>query len=247
VSKSFGSLALLVLLTSLLATVAAPSRAAEHVGAFDSVAIVPAAPTSVDRIRITIEGFWTCPSLSAPEVAGRLIVLVFDAGPCLAPPSHHVFERTVAPLDPGPWALVILGDYEGSVLYQQQLQVADAGTPAEPDGPFLVSSEVPGFRFKVRITDPDGSSRAGTFEAGCLAETLCASGALAGRPEVLLRVVGPKPNGYLWPTFVRFTTSMVEVWVENTDSAEVKYYRLAGTVPGGDELDGGFDRGGFSP
>jgi hypothetical protein len=236
--KPLGLLALL-----LVATAAAPARA----DAFDSVTIEPAAPTSVDRIRITIEGFWTCPRLSAPEMAGRLVVLAFDAGSCLAPPTHWVFERIVAPLDPGPWALVILGDYEGSVLHQQQLQVADAGTPIPPDGPYLVSPEVPGFRFKVRLTDPDGTSRPGTFEAGCLAETLCASGALAGRPEVLLRVVGPKPNGYLWPTFVRFTTAMVEVWVEREDTAEVKYYRLAGTVPGGDELDAGFDRFGFSP
>ena len=230
-------------LALLLAATAVPCRAE----VFDSVVMEPAAPTSVDRIKITIEGFWTCPSLSAPEVVGHLLVLAFDAGPCLAPPTHQVFERFVAPLDAGPYALVILGDYEGSVLHQEQFQVADAGTPEPPDGAFLTSPEVPGFRFKVRITDPDGASRPGAFEAGCLAETLCASGALAGRSEVLLRVVGPKPNGYLWPTFVRFTTSMVEVWAEKTDTGELKYYRLAGTVPGGDELDGGFDRFGFTP
>lgn len=164
-------------------------------------------------VRIVVEGSWTCPSLSSPEVVGRLVVLSLAGCGSLAPPTHHVLARFAPPLDPGPYTLVILDDFDGALLHQQPFEVTDAGTPPPPEGEFL--------------------------------ETVCASGALPGRSEVLVRVVGPKPNGYLRPTFVRFTTSMVEVWVERTATGEVRYYRLAPTVPGGDELEAGFDRFGF--
>lgn len=216
-------------------------------GYFDSVVIDPAEPTSLEPIRIVIEGFWTCPTTSAPEVVGRLVVVAFYPGDCLAPPTHHVIERFVPPLDAGRYELVVLEDYGGTPLHQQTFVVTDAGTPEPPAGEYLVSDEVPGFRFKVRITGQRGNSRPGTLEEVCLPETVCAGGAVPGRTEVLLRVVGPKPNGYLWPTFVRFTTSMVEVWLERIETGEVKYYRLAPTVPGGDELEAGFDRVGFEP
>jgi hypothetical protein len=228
----------------LLSIGAAPSPVLAAAG-FDSIVLEPAEPSSLDPVRIVVEGSWTCPSLSSPEVVGRLVVLSFAECGSLAPPTHHVLARFAPPLDPGSYTLVILDDFDGALLHQQPFEVTDAGTPPPPEGEFLTSEEVPGFRFKVRITDQGGGSRPGTFEEDCLPETVCASGALPGRSEVLLRVVGPKPNGYLWPTFVRFTTSMVEVWVERTATGEVRYYRLAPTVPGGDELEAGFDRFGF--
>jgi hypothetical protein len=235
------------LVPSIVCLLAVASNLPVCAQAIDSVTVEPAEPTSVDRIRILVEGVWTCPRLSAPEVVDRLVVLSLGPDPCLAPPTRQVFTRYVRPLAPGPYSLVVLDGFDGTVLRRQRFEVTDAGAPPLPGGELLTSTAVPGFRFKVRITDPGGDSRPGTLEPDCLPETLCTAGALEGRTEVLLRVVGPKPNGFLWPTFVRFTTSTVEVWVEKSDTSEVKYYYLPGAVPLSDELDGGFDRVGFVP
>lgn len=112
--------------------------------------------------------------------------------------------------------------------------------PEPPAGGWFTTPAVPGFRVNVRITGAPG-----VHQEPCIAETLCLSGALPGRPEVFVRVVGPKPNGRLWPTLVKFTTSEVEVWVEQLGSGERKYFRLPGVEEGSGVLTGLFDRGGF--
>ena len=117
--------------------------------------------------------------------------------------------------------------------------------PPPPAGPPLTSEHLPGYAVKVRIGGQDGIS--GQAEPACIPETLCVSGALAGRSEVFVRVVGPKPNGKLWPTLVKFTTSTVEVWIEQLATGLVRYYRLEGASPGSSELPGLFDRDGFPP
>ena len=99
----------------------------------------------------------------------------------------------------------------------------------------------------MRITNQAGASLAGDREPTCLPETVCVSGALPGRSEVFLRIVGPKPNGYLWPTLVKLSTSTVEVWIERTTDGLLRYYELPGARPGDDELPGLFDRYGFPP
>jgi len=119
--------------------------------------------------------------------------------------------------------------------------------PPPPPGPWLTSPDLPGFRVKVRITPQGGAPLLGSAESVCIPETLCVSGALAGRSEVFVRVVGPKPNGRLWPTLVKFSTSEVEVWIEQLSTGEVEYYLLEGARPGFDELPGLFDREGFEP
>ena len=119
--------------------------------------------------------------------------------------------------------------------------------PPPPPGPWLTSPDLPGFRVKVRITPQGGAPLLGSAEPVCIPETLCVSGALAGRSEVFVRVVGPKPNGRLWPTLVKFSTSEVEVWIEQLSTGEVEYYLLEGARPGFDELPGLFDREGFEP
>lgn len=124
-------------------------------------------------------------------------------------------------------------------------QFVSEGAPPLPPGPFLTTAEIPGFRFKVRITG--ATPVAGTAVSNCLDETLCVAGAVPGRAEVLARVVGPKPNGYLWPTLVKFTTSKVEVWIEQSATDEIRYYVLRGAAPSFDELPGLFDRKGFLP
>jgi len=119
--------------------------------------------------------------------------------------------------------------------------------PPPPPGPWLTADSLPGFRVKVRITPQAGAPITGSREPVCIPETLCISGALPGRSEVFVRVVGPRPNGRLWPILVKFSTSQVEVWIEQLATGEVEYYLLEGARPGFDELPGLFDREGFRP
>ncbi|MFP3941841.1 MAG: hypothetical protein ACLF0P_16220 [Thermoanaerobaculia bacterium] len=143
--------------------------------------------------------------------------------------DHLLFGGTNEPAGQGLWALPI-GDFD----------------PPPPAGPWLSSGNVPGFSFQVRIT---GGSEPipGTLEPSCIPETACVSGAVPGRSEVFVRVVGPKPNGRLWPTLVKFSTSTVEVWIRQEATGAVRYYELEGARPGVDELPGLFDRTGFEP
>lgn len=113
--------------------------------------------------------------------------------------------------------------------------------PDPPAGPYLTSPLVPGFRYKVRLA----GNLAGKSESACLVQTACVSGAVAGRPEVLLRVVGPRPNGRLWPTIVRFTTAQVEVWIEQIATGTRRYYLLPALDPDSSDLGGTVDRDGF--
>jgi len=68
-----------------------------------------------------------------------------------------------------------------------------------------------------------------------------------GRSELFVRIVGPKPNGYLWPNLVRFTTSQLEVWIRQKSSGDVRYYLLPQASATEGKLDGLFDRLAFLP
>ena len=72
---------------------------------------------------------------------------------------------------------------------------------------------------------------------------------MAGRAEIFVRVVGPKPNGMLWPTLVKFSTSRIEVWIEQMATGERQYYDLSAVAPGDQilTLDGLADKLGFEP
>ena len=133
-----------------------------------------------------------------------------------------------------------------NIPVQPQFNWKGLGLPP-PTGPYLTTPQIPGFRFKVRITIPSGGRPLVHMESDCIAETLCVSGALPGRSEVFLRVVGPKPNSYLWPTLVKFTTSKVEVWIEKLNTGQVQYYLLPESSPDSGDLAGLFDRFGFLP
>jgi ELWxxDGT repeat protein len=125
------------------------------------------------------------------------------------------------------------------------LPITAPPSPAPPAGAWITSEEMPGFRVKARITA--GGAVQPVRKEPCIAQTLCLSGAVRGRPELFVRVVGPKPNGYLWPTLVRFTTSTVEVWIEQLKTGITQYYRLEGVTPDSSELNGLVDRQGFRP
>jgi hypothetical protein len=147
-------------------------------------------------------------------------------------------------------APVILEASDGATLDALSASPAAAAgaDPAPPAGPWLETPRVPGFRAKVRIT-AGPAVVAGARETDCIAETLCVSGALRGRSEVFIRVVGPRPNGYLWPTLVKFSSSRVEVWIERKGNGQTRYYDLAAVEAGEDlvELAGLADKLGFSP
>lgn len=146
---------------------------------------------------------------------------------------------------PLPEAGVLVLWEEGGALLARTVEPSEIEPPG--DGPALITPAISGFRFWVRITSQGGKERWGAREDACIGETLCVSGAVPSRSEVLVRVVGPKPNGYLWPTIVKLSTSQVEVWIEQERTGTVQYYLLEGASPGFDVLPGLFDRGGFPP
>lgn len=121
------------------------------------------------------------------------------------------------------------------------------GSQPPPPGPWLTTGEQPGFDFKVRVTPAGGAPILGNRETRCISETLCASGALPGRPEVFVKVIGPRPNGFLWVQISRFTPSQVEVWVRQVSTGDVRYYRLAPVAAASDDVSGAQDRRAFSP
>lgn len=114
----------------------------------------------------------------------------------------------------------------------------------QPPGRWIESRMVPGFRVQARLTE-NGKTRLLTREPCNVAETFCLNGATAGVPDLLVRVTGPKPNGFYWPMMARFTPATYEVWIQQRKTGKVRYYRLSAPPAGSSQLDGLFDRQGF--
>lgn len=114
-----------------------------------------------------------------------------------------------------------------------------------PSG-FFSDPNYPDFCFRVNIGNP-GSTIPGTREPDCIPETVCVSGALPGRSELFTRIIGPRPNGFLWPTLVRFTPSRLVVDILQVSTSQLNTYELPAIPPGTDELPGIQDRTGFLP
>jgi plastocyanin len=112
---------------------------------------------------------------------------------------------------------------------------------------FLTTPAFPDFRFRVRIFQSSGESILGRKEDACLPETLCVSGALPGRSEAFVRIIGPRPNGFLWPTIVRFTPSRMVVEIQQISTAILNTYELPAVPADSDSLSGLQDREGFLP
>ncbi len=117
------------------------------------------------------------------------------------------------------------------VLYDD-VRFCRSGTCAVQLGPDLTTAAFPGFRFRVTIEGGDNAI-AGEKETACLPETLCVSGALPGRTELELRLIGPRPNGYLWLQAVRFTPSRVVIRAEQIATGVVREYVLPAVGPAG--------------
>jgi hypothetical protein len=129
----------------------------------------------------------------------------------------------------------------GNSAYSNVVSVTTQGGGGGGDG-FVTTPELPGFRFRVTINDQPTRR-----ENDCIPETLCVSGAVPGRSEVFVRIVGPRPNGFLWPNLVKFTTSRVVVEIQQLSSGTTKTYVLEGVGPQSNDLTGFFDRMGFLP
>lgn len=139
----------------------------------------------------------------------------------------------------------------GNPLFVQHLLggiqwTAEAGPAPQPSPPAvepITSPEIPNFRFWVRISN----RRIGTEVNDCLPDTVCVATSIPDRAEVLLRIIGPRPNGYLWPEIVRFNTTKTEVWIQQITTGATKYYVLPAVPQSSGTLPGLIDRTGFRP
>jgi hypothetical protein len=111
---------------------------------------------------------------------------------------------------------------------------------------WLTSSEFPDFRFRVQFTPGTGPFY-GAKESDCLPDTLCVSSELRGRTAVLLRIIGPRPNGYLWFQATRFPAQQVDIEVQQLSTGVVKTYRLDRLDPDDTQIPGRLDRTAFLP
>lgn len=176
--------------------------------------------------------------------AGGGVLRSRDGGEDWTPVSRGLASLRINELSFGPDGLYAA---TAGGLYRLD-EAAGAREPLPPEElPWIEDPTYPGFRFKVRIAQGDGESISGVREAACLPETVCFSGAVPVRSELFVRIVGPKPNGWLWPTLVKFSTSEIEVWIHQLETGRLRHYRLRGARPGFDELPGLFDRFGFQP
>jgi hypothetical protein len=122
--------------------------------------------------------------------------------------------------------------------------VTQAGpAPPPPSGAWLTTSQLTSFQFKVRIN----GAALGTQVGDCVPETLCVAGAIPTRSELFLRIIGPRPNGFLWAQVIRFTTSRLEVWVQRTSGGPIRYYDLPAVSQDSAILSGLVDKEAFTP
>ncbi len=185
---------------------------------------------AVDAKRVFLGLSW------APTAdANNLLIAADGSDPDLAP----AYVQT----DEGGWRKVM----ESVQLVPALLGIrTEASGATPPVGPWLATTALQDFRFKVRIT-PGAQQIVGVLETDCVPETLCVSGAVPGRSEVFVRIVGPRPNGFLWPSIVKLTVSQVEVWIEQLSSGQLRYYKLPAQGPGDMTLPGLVDREAFEP
>ena len=117
---------------------------------------------------------------------------------------------------------------------------------SDPDG-WFTSPVYPDYRFRVEIKPSNQPPFFGEPVSECLGEAVCVAGALPGRAGTIIRIIGPRNNGKLWPTIVKLTPTEIVVSIEQIPTGVVQTYTLRGARPGFDELPGLFDREGFDP
>ncbi len=211
---------------------------------------VPAAPsnlraTALSSTEVDLEWNDNSNNETAFRVEGRTGSGAFQD---LGGVSANATGAVITNLDPGTAYTfrVRARNASGDSPYSNQATVTTPGGGGGGDG-FITSPAFPDFRFRVRITPAGGTEILGARETACLPETLCVSGAVPGRSEVFIRVIGPRPNGFLWPTIVRFTPSQVQVEIQQISTGAQQIYLLRAVSPESDELPGLQDRMGFLP
>jgi hypothetical protein len=198
---------------------------------------------------------WTTPG--NPDPSGGLYQNVISLRPfdLAAQPTGNAEDVPTTTLYAGPF---LTGGRGGALVTWRTSQISPVvegfvvgpagGSSGTPSAPLAIESpDLPAFRIWVRFTPPSSAPTWGTPVEPCLAQALCAAGSLPSRAEVIVRVIGPKPNGFLWPQIVRFTTDPVEVWVQQKATGEIRYYALPEGSPESETLTGRFDRFGFRP
>ncbi len=150
-------------------------------------------------------------------------------------------------LVPTPLEAGVTGSYTLTLQCQNTGGGGGGGGNPPPDDGFFSDPQYPDFRFKVEIEPTGGTAIDGTHLTECQEDTVCVAGAVADRPEVYIRILGPRPNGYLWPTLVRFTPSKVTVQIKQVSTGEMQTYTLDAVPAGTDDLPGLQDRMGFLP
>ena len=202
-------------------------------------------PAGTRELRVGVNG----------EVGKGNVDLYLRAGAPVTPESADCASERTTPFEicrvaspaRGTWHALVVRR-AGSPRFQITTTFfADAVPPPPPPGEWLTSPDLPGFRAKARITPAGSAPFAGRRTEDCIAETLCIEGALAARPEAFLKVIGPRPNGFLWVQVSRFTPSAIELWVEQLSTGEINYYRLPAVGPGDADVPGLQDRQAFTP
>lgn len=118
-------------------------------------------------------------------------------------------------------------------------------TPEPPSEGWFTDPDFPGFRFNVVVGEGELATP-GEPEPACIGEAVCVAGALPGRSELVFRLIGPRPNGFLWLQLVRFTPSAIELWVDQEGGA-LQHYRIPAVPRSSDALPGLEDRQAFEP
>lgn len=201
----------------------------------------------------TYVGFYAFVGLDGQTVTIDMMSTAFDTYLALLDPASEVVaedddggtgtnSRIVYTLDQNSdeWTIAAFSFFPNITgPYTLRLQCSSA------DG-FFSDPQYPDFRFRVRIGNV-GEEFFGLRENSCLEDTVCVSGQIPGRSELFLRILGPRPNGFLWPTLVRFTPSRLVVDIRQESTGQLNTYILDAIPPGTEELNGLQDRTGFRP
>ena len=139
-----------------------------------------------------------------------------------------------------------VGNGGEAVGFLDELRLCRNGDCAASDDGWLTSSEFPDFRFRVQFS-PETGPFYGAKESDCLPDTLCVSSELRGRTAVLLRIIGPRSNGYFWFQATRFPAQQVDIEVQQLSTGIIKTYRLDRLDPDDTQIPGRLDRTAFLP